>query len=163
MSCDAVAAITMFFAAYAPAQHPAALIQVAEVSAPAPASLYAEPMFTDIAARAANLRRQVQDYRAGLDEGGMDPLPGFDAFREDIKSLSVKDQAGSDELVRRNLDHDLKCILHGMSQDLSVKLAEIEAASTVEQRARALQDMDYLLRDNLQVIKEPDVQSGLDA
>ena len=56
------------------------------------------------------------------------------------------------DLAKRGTDGDLKCILRGISQDLPRKLGEVETASTAASRSAALQDMFYLLRDNIEVI-----------
>ena len=58
-------------------------------------------------------------------------------------------------LVARGATDDLKCILHGISQDLSVKLTAVQAAKTGKDEELALRDMSYLLRDNVDVITAP--------
>jgi hypothetical protein len=62
---------------------------------------------------------------------------------------------GHVELVSRGYTDDLKCILKGISQDLPVKLKAMEAATDAKSRHAALEDMFYLLRDNVEVITAP--------
>ena len=50
---------------------------------------------------------------------------------------------------------DLKCILHGISQDLGLKLAAVAGAKTGHDQDLALRDMGFLLRDNVEVITAP--------
>ncbi len=57
--------------------------------------------------------------------------------------------------MARGAQDDLKCILHGISQDLSVKLAAVSAAKTGKDEDLALRDMSFLLRDNVEVITAP--------
>jgi hypothetical protein len=58
-------------------------------------------------------------------------------------------------LLQRGSTDDLKCILRGISQDLPVKLKELESAPDAKTRHEALDDMFYLLRDNVEVITAP--------
>ena len=44
-------------------------------------------------------------------------------------------------LVARGSTDDLKCILHGISQDLPAKLAAVDAAKTGHDQDAALRDM----------------------
>ena len=60
MSCDAAAALFLFFASATPGQVPA----VTPAVAMAPASVAAEPLFADIVVRARGLEAEVKDYRA---------------------------------------------------------------------------------------------------
>ena len=82
-------------------------------------------------------------------------LPRFDAFRAQVGELAGLDQQGHELLVKRGAVDDLKCILHGISQDLSVKLAAVAAAKTGHEQDLALRDMAYLLNDNVEVITAP--------
>ena len=99
------------------------------------------------------LKAQVATYRAV--PAGTAPLPGFDAFKTDLAALSDLDMQGHVDLAKRGTDGDLKCILKGISQDLPRKLTEVEQATTTDARSAALQDMFYLLRDNVEVITSP--------
>ena len=152
MSCDvAVAAFLMF--ASNPQGSPAPML----IPAAAPASAVAsEPLFKDIVGRADKLKAQVGDYRKAL-TGGDAPLvlPAFDEFRAEIGQLSVLDEQGHVLLKQRGTDGDLTCILHGISQDLGLKLAAVVAAKTGHDQDQALRDMAYLLNDNIEVITAP--------
>ena len=58
-------------------------------------------------------------------------------------------------LAARGTDGDLKCILRGIAQDLPVRLGEVEKARDPKARDRALKEMTWLLRDNVEVITTP--------
>ena len=128
----------------------------AQTQAQAPAAqnpLAREPLYADIVRRAATLKDQVASYRAA--PAGLAPLAGFEAFKVQVGALSGLDMQGHVDLAKRGTDGDLKCILKGISQDLPRKLDEVEKASTAAARSTALQDMFYLLRDNVEVITSP--------
>jgi hypothetical protein len=152
MSCDvAAAAFLMFAAASGPSD---ARLQPAVAEAPAPvASL---PLFVDIVGRAGKLRSEIDAVRKGM-AGATDPvpLPGADALTADVNQLSALDQQGSDWLKANHPGDDLKCILHGISQDLTTKLATVKDAKTAHDEDLALRDMGFLLRDNVEVITAP--------
>ena len=82
-------------------------------------------------------------------------MTGFDAFSARIGELAALDQKGHEVLKARGTDGDLKCILHGISQDLPLKLGEIGKAATGKDQDAALRDMAYLLNDNVEVITAP--------
>jgi hypothetical protein len=152
MSCDvAAAAFLMFAAATGPS---GASLQPAVATAPAPVA--SQPLFQDIIGRAGRLRTQVETYRTSVKgAAGVVALPGADAFTAAIGQLSALDQQGSDWLKLNGGDGDLKCILHGISQDLAVKLAAMKDAKTAHDEDLALRDMSFLLRDNVEVITAP--------
>ena len=79
----------------------------------------------------------------------------FSAFGGKIAELSKLDMQGHLTLAERGTDGDLKCILRGISQDLTVKMADLVAASNKTAREGALKEMGYLLRDNVEVILAP--------
>ncbi|MDP3659441.1 hypothetical protein [Phenylobacterium sp.] len=145
MSCAdlAVTAVLWLAAATPGAATPAPLSP--EPSAPAGAVAY-EPLFADIVARATRLRGE-----AGAAEKNK-PLPGD--FAQRIKELSDLDMKGHVTLRERGTDGDLKCILKGISEDLPLKLQAVTAASGND-RVQALQDLVYLLNDNVEVITSP--------
>ena len=152
MSCDvAVAAFLMFTSA--PAGAPPTLTPAV---AAAPQSVASEPLFRDIVQRASGLKSNVDAWRARI---GMapDPVPlaGFDAFGARIAELSALDQQGHELLKARGAVDDLKCILHGISQDLPLKLQAVREAKTGHDQDLALRDMAYLLNDNVEVITAP--------
>jgi hypothetical protein len=151
MSCDAAAlSIHLWLAAVHrdPAAESAKLWRtIAAVEQPH--SLAREPLYADIVARAARLKQQVDAYRKA---GGA--TPGFDAFKGQVTELSALDLKGHLDLAKRGTDGDLKCILKGISQDLPKKLDEL-ALATGPARQKALEDMSYLLNDNVEVITAP--------
>ena len=151
MSCDVAAAAFLMFAAAGPS---GASVQPAVANAPPPVS--SQPLFQDIVGRAGRLKAQVEQARTGLaGASGIVPIPAADAFAADVGQLSALDQQGSDWLKLHSSGDDLKCILHGISQDLTVKLAAVNAAKTAHDEDLALRDMAFLLRDNVEVITAP--------
>lgn len=153
MSCDAVAlAATLWMASATPmAASPAPAVAVS-----APSSVASEPLFLDIVKRADALKAQVDGWK-----GKEGPLPGFDGFAARIGELSGLDMQAHLLLAKRGTDGDLKCILRGISQDLPVRLKEVEMAADQRSRDMALKEMFWLLRDNVEVITTPpSVTSG---
>jgi hypothetical protein len=157
MSCDvAVAAFIMFTAFTGPS---GASLQPAVAETPPPVA--SQPLFQDIVGRAGKLRTEVDQFRATI-TAAADPvaMPGADAFAADIGQLSALDQQGSDWLRQHSSDGDLKCIMHGISQDLLVKLAAVKDAKTAHDESLALRDMGFLLRDNVEVITAPPIPAA---
>jgi hypothetical protein len=152
MSCDVAAAAFLMFAAATGPSGASVTPAVAEVPPP----VASQPLFQDIVGRAGKLKAEAETYRTSL-SGAADvvALPGADAFAADIGQLSALDQQGSDWLKAHSSDGDLKCILHGISQDLMVKLAAMKDAKTARDETLALRDMAFLLRDNVEVITAP--------
>ncbi len=157
MSCDIAMSAAILLASFHPGSHATPRLMLAALTdAPAPAAinpLAREPLYADIIKRAGVLKAEVSTYRAA--PVGVAPLPGFDAFKTDLAALSALDMQGHVDLAKRGTDGDLKCILKGISQDLPRKLTEVEQATTADARSAALQDMFYLLRDNVEVITSP--------
>ena len=58
-------------------------------------------------------------------------------------------------LKARGTDGDLKCILRGIAEDMPLKVAAVAAATTPAERRLALEELHYLLNDNLEVITAP--------
>jgi hypothetical protein len=143
MSCDAVASVAFLWLAATSPIPTAATPQMAP-----PAAVASEPLFVDIVQRAGALKAQVEAFK-----GKADPLP--EAFKTGIGELSALDMKGHLMLAARGTDGDLKCILKGISQDLPLKLAAVQAAATPKDRDLALRDMAYLLNDNVEVITAP--------
>ena len=143
MSCAAITAIAALWLAAAPAQPSAG------VSPPPPppgVSVAQEPLFADIVARAGALKTAVEAFKAG---------PPTPAFKQAIGELAALDMRGHLALAQRGTDGDLKCILKGIAEDLPLKLKALEAATTDKDRLRAVQDLGYLLNDNVEVITTP--------
>ena len=129
MSCDAAAlAATLWFASTSAVAPPPQM----PTAAPPPPSVAAEPLFAGIVDRAAKLKAETA-----------------------VSQLSDLDMQGHVSLVQRGRTDDLKCILKGISQDLPVKMKALEAAADPKARHTALEDMFYLLRDNVEVITAP--------
>jgi len=172
MSCDVAASAAILLATLSspapgpgagrtappPRLTPAAWIQATTVSV-AVNPLAREPLYADIVSHATRLRQETEAYRAGLK--GAPGLADPDGFATEIATLSALDLQGHLDLAKRGTDGDLKCILKGISQDLPRKLAEVEAAKDATAKDAALEEMVYLLRDNIEVITTPEtVQSG---
>ncbi|HUZ14307.1 MAG TPA: hypothetical protein VMU93_15840 [Caulobacteraceae bacterium] len=153
MSCDVVGfAVSLCLASTSVSAVPPGS---AAVAAPPPPSVASEPLFADIVRRARLLRSQTKAYENGALGAGAAQLAGFSGFQTEVSQLAALDMQGHVVLVKRGVSDDLKCILKGISQDLPVKLKALEAAPTAKARHAALDDMFYLLRDNVQVITAP--------
>jgi hypothetical protein len=151
MSCDAVAFAASLWLASTTATPPAA----APPTLTTPPSVASEPLFVGIVQRAGKLKAETKAYESAPLGGGVDQLKDFPAFESEVAELSSLDMQGHVELVSRGYTDDLKCILKGISQDLPVKLKAMEAANDARSRHAALEDMFYLLRDNVEVITAP--------
>jgi hypothetical protein len=155
MSCDVALSAALLFAAFSPARTTTpALTVIPAVASAAPRlnPIAREPLFAKIVAEAERLKGQVDSWRAGPT---LPAQPGLDAFKSQVAALSALDMQGHVELARRGTDGDLKCILKGISQDLPRKLDEVAAADDVSKRKIALDELFYLLRDNVEVITTP--------
>ncbi|MFI4974846.1 MAG: hypothetical protein ACHP84_09940 [Caulobacterales bacterium] len=153
MSCDAVAFSAMLWlastsATAGPPQAASAIISV-------PQSVAADPLFADIVKRAGRLQREAEAFRHENLKGDLSGLSGFGTFQSGIGELAALDMKGHLTLAQRGTDGDLKCILRGISQDLPVKLHDLQAAADPKARDLALREMTYLLRDNVEVITSP--------
>ncbi len=115
-----------------------------------PAALASEPLYADIVRRAKGLNTRVKIYQAN--PGSLSALPDF---KREIEALAALDMQGHLDLKARNVDGDLKCILKGIAEDLPVRMAELEAARTNDERTVALKEMGYLLNDNVEVVSAP--------
>jgi hypothetical protein len=151
MSCDAVAFAATLWLASTTAAPPAA----APPTLTTPPSVASEPLFVGIVQRAGKLKAETKAYESAPLDGGVDQLKDFPAFESEVAELSSLDMQGHVELVSRGYTDDLKCILKGISQDLPVKLKAMETAADAKSRHAALEDMVYLLRDNVEVITAP--------
>jgi hypothetical protein len=154
MSCDAplAAAAALFFAAW----HGDANLTKVTAFAETPVPVASEPLFADIVNRAGKLRGEIEAFRA---KGGAPA--DLSPFKAEITELAALDEKGHEVLLARGGDGDLKCILHGISQDLPKKLADMQVASDAKAKDNALKEMGYLLRDNIEVITTPaTVESG---
>jgi hypothetical protein len=151
MSCDVAVAAFLMFASAGSGAPPQMTFAVAS-----PPSVAREPLFADIVRRASRLKSEVETYRHAVGTSASPlVLPRFDEFRAEVGELAVLDEKGHQLLVSRGAADDLKCILHGISQDMSVKLAAVASAKTGHDEDLALRDMAYLLNDNVEVITAP--------
>ena len=156
MSCDAVAFSAMLWLASAvPSGAASAASAVSAPLAAAPAPVAQEPLFVDIVRRASRLKSEAEAMRKADLAGDIGRGADFAGFKAGIAALADLDMKGHLLLAQRGTDGDLKCILKGISQDLPVKLRDLEAASTAHDRDLALREMTYLLRDNVEVITAP--------
>jgi hypothetical protein len=120
--------------------------------------LASEPLYADIVGRARDLRATVIALEAtpGLKASTTAlPLAGFDGVAAKAADLSTLDMKGHVDLASRDKDGDLKCILKGISQDIPKRVAEVRDAKSGLEEARALEDLAYLLDDNVGVITAP--------
>ena len=150
MSCDVATAA--LYLAFAPAsmdvaslRQPKALIATASRAV----GLATEPLYAEIVRKASGLRRSV-DRLARTDNAAAAAI-----LKPGVEQLSALDMKGHLDLAARGTDGDLKCILKGISQDLTAKLALLSAAEDAPRRHAVLTDMGYLLRDNVEVITAP--------
>lgn len=153
MSCGVALAVSLLLAdpnvALAAAQPPAPVAS--------PVSVAAEPLFADIVARSGALKGVVQGWiEAGvMDQADFVAGPAFTGFKAQAEALAASDMQGHLILKERGTDGDLKCILRGISEDMPKKIAAVEAAATPAERRVALDDLAYLLNDNVEVITAP--------
>jgi hypothetical protein len=153
MSCDVASiAASLWLASTAAIAPPPA---TPAVSNPTPPSVSSEPMFLDIVKRAGMLKAQAQSFEKGPLDADFDHMAGATDFESAVAQLSDLDMKAHVELVNRGYSDDLKCILKGISQDLPVKMKAVESAADTKARHAALEDMFYLLRDNVEVITAP--------
>ena len=155
MSCDAVAAVFMLFAANGPMPSQPVLTRVADAPSAIKADIAQEPLFVDIVARARFLLGTVNRYRTVLAEDSAAELPAYSEFKFRITTLSDLDFKAHESLAARGIDSDLKCILRGISADLALKMGELDRAADVQAKDKMLKDLSYLLNDNIEVIKAP--------
>ena len=162
MFCGAALAVSLLLSdpevALAAARPPAA--------ADAPVSVAGEPLFVDIVARSGSLKAMVDDWIASgaADQPGFLTGPVFTVFKTRATELAATDLQAHLVLKARGTDGDLKCILRGISEDMPRKVDAVAAAATAADRKVALDELSYLLNDNVEVITsppQPDAQSGL--
>ena len=139
---------------------------VAPVAADAPVSVAAEPLFVDIVTRSSGLKAIIDAWKANgaADASGFFAGADYTGFKTRAEALSASDMQAHLILKERGTDNDLKCILRGISEDIPKKIAAIEAAANPSARAVALDELSYLLNDNVEVITSPphpDSMSGL--
>jgi hypothetical protein len=132
----------------------------------APISVASEPLFVDIVTRSSGLKAIVDAWKAGgtADASGFFASADYTGFKTRATALSSTDMQAHLILKERGTDGDLKCILRGISEDIPRKIAAVEAATTPAARSVALDELSYLLNDNVEVITsppKPEAQSGV--
>ncbi len=152
MSCDAAAAVFLMFASFGPQE---ALVVRAADPVPAVNTLKDEPLFADIVQRSAKLLGFTNGYRDLLKEDAESLLPEYAMFTNELKQLADLDFKAHQQLEQRGQDLDLKCILRGISADIHLKMGALEEAKDVKAKDKALRELGYLLRDNVEVITAP--------
>ena len=153
MSCDVAAIAASLWLASTAAAGPPPVTPA--VNSPTPPSVASEPLFVDIVKRAAALKAETAAYEKGSLDAAFDQMSGAAAFESAVAQLSDLDMQGHVTLKSRGYSDDLKCILKGISQDLPVKMRAVQGAADAKARHAALEDMFYLLRDNVEVITAP--------
>lgn len=123
----------------------------------APASVASEPLFVGLVETSGRLKAIVEGWIASgeADQSGFFAGGTYSRFKVEAMDLAMQDMRGHEDLKARNLDGDLKCILRGIAEDLPKKLATAETADTVAARKLALEELAYLLNDNVEVITAP--------
>ena len=102
--------------------------------------LAAEPLFIDIVSRSGRLKSVAE----GWAETGAVHAPGFLTgsdwltFRTEATALGELNLQGHLILKSRESEGDMTCILRGLSEDLPVRLADMEAADSAGARDLAL-------------------------
>ena len=153
MSCGIILAAALMLSdpavAEATAQPP--------VAADAPVSVAHEPLFADLVARSGSLKAIVDGWIASgeADRDGFFGGAAFTGFKAQTTDLAARDMQGHLVLKERGTDNDLKCILRGISEDMPKKVAAVEAAPNAAERKVALEELAYLLNDNVEVITSP--------
>ncbi|MCO8029690.1 hypothetical protein NI454_06945 [Brevundimonas diminuta] len=153
MSCGIALAVALMLADPAVAEA-AALPPVAPA---APVSVAQEPLFADLVARSGALKSIVDGWMASgeADRSGFFSGAAWAAFKGQAADLAQRDMQGHLILKERGTDNDLKCILRGISEDLPLKVAALESAADASARKLALDELSYLLNDNVEVITSP--------
>ena len=153
MSCGVALAVSLLLSdpavAAAAAQPPA--------EAGAPVSVAGEPLFADIVARSGELHGLVRGWLTAGAAEQPDFAAGGDyaAFRSRATELAALDMQGHLILKERGTDGDLKCILRGIAEDMPKRLEAVESAGSATERRVALDELAYLLNDNVEVITAP--------
>ncbi|WP_292084956.1 MULTISPECIES: hypothetical protein [unclassified Brevundimonas] len=153
MSCGLILAAVLMLSdpsvAEAAAQPP--------VAADAPVSVAHEPLFADLVTRSGSLKAIVDGWIASGEADGQGFFAGaaFTGFKAQTVELAERDMQGHLVLKDRGTDNDLKCILRGISEDMPKKVAALEAAPNPAERKVALEELAYLLNDNVEVITSP--------
>ena len=153
MSCGIALAVALMLVDPAVAEAAA----LPPVAPSAPVSVAQEPLFADLVARSGALKSIVDGWMASgeADRSGFFTGAAYAAFKTQATELAQRDMQGHLILKERGTDNDLKCILRGISEDIPLKVAALEAAADAPARRLALDKLSYLLNDNVEVITSP--------
>ncbi|WP_024354454.1 hypothetical protein [Brevundimonas naejangsanensis] len=153
MSCGIALAVALMLVDPAVAEAAA----LPPVAPSAPVSVAQEPLFADLVARSGALKSIVDGWMASgeADNSGFFTGAAWAAFKGQATELAQRDMQGHLILKERGTDNDLKCILRGISEDIPLKVAALESAADASARKLALDELSYLLNDNVEVITSP--------
>lgn len=153
MSCGIALAVALMLVDPAVAEAAA----LPPVAPSAPVSVAQEPLFADLVARSGALKSIVDGWMASgeADNSGFFTGAAWAAFKGQATELAQRDMQGHLILKERGTDNDLKCILRGISEDIPLKVAALEGAADAPARKLALDELSYLLNDNIEVITSP--------
>ena len=153
MSCGVALAVSLLLS------DPNVAMAAAQPSpaADAPVSVAGEPLFAEIVSRSTAMRGIVRTWisAGAADNAAFGSSSEFVLLRQGTTTLAALDMQGHLILKERGTDGDLKCILRGISEDMPKKVAAVEAATTPAERRVALDELVYLLNDNVEVITAP--------
>lgn len=153
MSCGLILAASLLFS------DPAVVAADAPSVAEAPISVAGEPLFVDLVERSGRLKAIVDGWIASGAADGAGFMGGADylRFKAEAVDLAARDMRGHEDLKARGVDGDLKCILRGIAEDMPKRLSAVEAAEDAAARKLALEELAYLLNDNVEVITSPPI------
>ncbi|MFT4089761.1 MAG: hypothetical protein QM645_03440 [Asticcacaulis sp.] len=121
-----------------------------------------EPFYADLIQRAQTLKATTDAF-AAAPKMSLLTDPAFEAYGRDVVALTELNLKAHYDLKARGTDNDLKCVLMGVSLDLPIRLEGIRVSTTEQELKDTLEDMAFLLEDNIDVIRTPaTVDSGLD-
>ena len=89
------------------------------------------------------------------DNAAFGTSPEFELLQRGTALLAERDMQAHLVLKERGTDGDLKCILRGIAEDMPLKVEAVRTATTPAQRRVALEELHYLLNDNVEVITAP--------
>jgi hypothetical protein len=153
MSCGVALAVSLLLTD--PNIVPAAALPPA--AADAPVSVAGEPLFAEIVTRSTAMRGIVSTWLSAgaADNASFGVSPEFERLRHGTTLLAERDMQGHLILKERGTDGDLKCILRGIAEDMPLKVEAVRTATTPAERRLALEELHYLLNDNVEVITAP--------
>jgi hypothetical protein len=153
MSCGVALAVSLLLADPAVAE---AAAQPTAIPG-APVSVADEPLFAGIVAQSTAMRNLVGGWiQAGrAEDAAFGSSPEFELVAAGAHTLAERDMQAHLVLKERGTDGDLKCILRGIAEDMPKRIEAVRAAATPSERRVALDELHYLLNDNVEVITAP--------